>query len=122
MKLAKISVFAAICAGALSAPAAAVAPPSAAASVASDGTLTGGIAVTSASRVDTGVYTVTFADAKVPSDCAFTAGIGSAPGADQIAALVNVGGTDSAGTISVHTYSAQTRAPADLPFNVYVAC
>ena len=84
--------------------------------------LMGGIAVTGASHVDTGVYTVTFSDAKVPSDCAFTAGIGSTPGANQQAALVNVGATNIAGTIGVRTYSAQTRAPADLPFNVYVAC
>jgi hypothetical protein len=122
MTLARISVFAAIFVSALSAPAAAVAPPSAAAMVASDGTLTGGIAVTSASRLDTGVYTVTFSNAKISTDCAFTASIGSTPGANQIAALVNVGGSNSLGTISVYTYSAQTRAPADLPFQVYVAC
>ena len=122
MNSTRISIFAAIFVGALSAPAAAVAPPAAAASVAGDGTLMGGIAVTGASRVDTGVYTVTFSNAKVPSDCAFTAGIGSTPGASQPAALVNVGGTSTPGTIDVRTYSAQTRAPADLPFNVYVAC
>jgi hypothetical protein len=122
MNLARMSAFAAIFASALSAPAAAVAPPSAAASVAADGTLTGGIAVTSASHVDTGIYTVTFSDADVPSACAFTAGIGAGPGATQAPALVNVGATSTAGTINVYTYSAQTRAPADLPFNVYVAC
>jgi hypothetical protein len=122
MNSTKISIFAAIFVGALSVPAGAVAPPSAAASVAGDGTLMGGIAVTSASHVDTGVYTVTFSNAKVPSDCAFTASIGSTPGANQQAALVNVGATSTAGTIGVRTYSAQTRAPADLPFNVYVAC
>jgi len=122
MNSTRISIFAAIFVGVLSVPAAAVAPPAAAASVAGDGTLMGGIAVTGASHVDTGVYTVTFSDAKVPSDCAFTAGIGSTPGANQQAALVNVGATNIAGTIGVRTYSAQTRAPADLPFNVYVAC
>jgi hypothetical protein len=122
MNSTRISILAAIFVGAWSVPAGAVAPPSAAASVAGDGTLMGGIAVTSASHIDTGVYTVTFSDAKVPTDCAFTAGIGSTPGANQLAALVNVGATNTAGTIGVRTYSAQTRAPADLPFNVYVAC
>jgi len=118
----RILALAAIFVNVLSAPASAVAPPSAAASVAADGTLTGGIAVTSAGRVDTGIYTVTFANADVPSACAFTAGIGAGPGATQAPALVNVGATSTAGTINVYTYSAQTRAPADLPFNVYVAC
>ena len=101
MNLARISVFAAIFAAVLSAPAAAVAPPSAAATVTADGTLTGGINVTGASHLDTGVYTVTFSDANVPTGCAFTASVGSTPGANQPAALVNVGGTDTAGTISV---------------------
>lgn len=122
MNLARISVLAAVFVSALSAPASAVAPPAAAATVTADGTLTGGINVTAASHLDTGVYTVTFSDAKVPTDCAFTASVGSTPGANQPAALANVGATNTAGTIGVYTYSAQTHAAADLPFNVYVAC
>ncbi len=120
----RISVLAVIAATLAGSPATATttAPPSAAATVAGDGTLVRGIAVTSAAHVDTGVYTVTFSSPDVPSACAFTASVGVAVGENVAASLVNVGGSDSAGTISVRTYNAATRAPADLPFNVYVAC
>ena len=118
----RTSILAVIAAAIAGSPAAAVAPPSAAATVAGDGTLVRGIAVTSAGHIDTGVYVVTFADPNVPSACAFTASVGGAAGENVAASLINVGGSDSAGTISVRTYNAATRAPADLPFNIYVAC
>jgi hypothetical protein len=122
----RISVLALIAATLAGSPATATAPPSAAATVAGDGTLVRGIAVTSASHVDTGVYVVTFADPNVPSACAFTASVGGAAGENVAASLINVGGGAAPGSLTgdviVHTYSATTRAPADLPFNIYVAC
>lgn len=122
----RISVLAVIAAAIACSPAAATAPPAAAATVASDGTLVRGIAVTSASHIDTGVYVVTFSDPNVPSACAYTASVGVAVGENVAASLINVGGTSTPGNapgdVVVHTYSAATRAPADLPFNIYVAC
>jgi hypothetical protein len=118
----RIFVLAAMFATLAAAPSMAVAPPSAAASVNADGSLSHGIAVTSASHVDTGIYTVTFTNSDVPTACAFTASAGAAPGGFLAPGLVNVGGSDTAGTISVYTYSAKTHEPADMPFNVYVAC
>jgi hypothetical protein len=126
MNLARIFVPAAILTTLLSAPAIAIDPPSATAVVDSNGTLVRGIAVTGASHIDTGIYTVTFNNADVPSACAWTASIGSpglsSPSIDPRPNLVNVGATDTAGTISVRTYSAATGQLADLPFQVYVAC
>jgi hypothetical protein len=122
----RISVFAVILASLAGSPAVATAPPSAAATVASDGTLVRGIAVTSASHIDTGVYVVTFADPNVPAACAYTASVGGAAGENVAASLINVGGSTTPGSLTgdvvVHTYSATTREPADLPFNIYVAC
>ena len=111
------SVMASLCV-----PALAAAPPSATAVVGSDGTLVRGIAVTGAAHVDTGVYTVTFTSADVPTACAYTASVGSPDqGVSEPLSLVNVGASDTAGTIQVYTYDKHAVA-ADRPFAVYVAC
>jgi len=127
MTLTRISAFAAILAILAAAPAAATpAQPSAAATVAADGTLISGIGVGNASHVGTGVYVVSFTNPAVPTSCAFTASVGGTPGGGLGPNLVNVGGSTAPGTatgdVLVYTYSAATHAPADLPFNIYVAC
>jgi hypothetical protein len=116
-------ILAAACfVAALSAPAIAAAPPSATAVVGSDGSLIRGIAVTGASHVSTGVYTVTFSNSDLPTACAYTASVGSpTAGVNETPSLVNVGAAGTAGTISVRTY-VWPSTPADLPFEVYVAC
>ncbi|HUJ45535.1 MAG TPA: hypothetical protein VLV55_00275 [Rhizomicrobium sp.] len=137
MTLTRISASAAILAMLAAAPAAATpAPPSAAAKVAADGTLISGIGVGNASHVGIGVYVVSFTNSAVPTSCAYTASVGGTPGEGVGPNLVNVGGTvpnlvsvggtvtpgSATGDVYVYTYSAATHAPADLPFNIYVAC
>ncbi|HTU00028.1 MAG TPA: hypothetical protein VMF58_18405 [Rhizomicrobium sp.] len=97
------------------------AAPSATAIVGADGTLVGGNGVASAARTATGVYTVTFTAADVPTACAYTASIGTQALVPPRIGLVNVGAGDTAGTIRVYTYDNHVQA-ADRPFQVYVAC
>jgi hypothetical protein len=86
-----------------------------------DGTLVRGVSATSASHTGTGTYTVTFSNSNFSSSCAYTGGIGlsaqagtSAPGFLNVAAV-------GAGTIAVITYDPHGN-PADLGFQVFVAC
>lgn len=92
-----------------------------AAVVNSDGTLARGISVSSAARLDTGSYTVTFSNGSLSTTCAYTASIGlSATTGVSTAGFINVSAV-SGGTIAVRTYDPHGNA-ADLGFHVFAAC
>jgi hypothetical protein len=86
-----------------------------------DGTLVRGISATSAIRLDTGSYNVTFDYGKISDTCAYTASVGlsgtsgtSEPGFVNVAAV-------SGGTIAVRTYDKMGN-PVDRGFHVFAAC
>jgi hypothetical protein len=97
------------------------AAPDGAAVVDPDGTFVRGILAASSSRVDTGSYTVTFANGTLSDKCAYTASIGlSGTAGVSDAGFVNVAGV-SGGTIAVRTYDTKGNA-ADRGFHVFAAC
>jgi hypothetical protein len=86
-----------------------------------DGTLVRGIFASTATRLDTGSYQVTFSNGGFSSSCAYTASIGlSATSGVSDAGFVTVAAV-SAGTIAVRTYDTHGNA-ADLGFHVFGAC
>lgn len=95
--------------------------PAGTASVDADGTLVRGISVTSATRINTGAYNVTFSNSAFSTTCAYTVAIGlsgtsgtSDPGFANVAPV-------GAGTIAVLTYDTHGD-PADRGFHIDAAC
>ncbi len=101
-------------------PAAATAPPAASAAVAGDGTLVRGVGVAGASHTGTGTYTITLTNEDMASTCGYSASTGpTAPGLPT-PGLVNVA-AGPGGTTAIWTYDIH-RQPADMAFEIYVAC
>ncbi|HWA89003.1 MAG TPA: hypothetical protein VG889_03145 [Rhizomicrobium sp.] len=93
-----------------------------AAVVNSDGSLARGILASSAARVGTGDYTVTFTNPNVAPFCAYTAAIGlSGTSGTEDPGLITVSQSGTAGAIEVRTYDTHA-VQADRGFHVFAAC